>query len=83
MHSARLKHLSSWTAVKVVDRIVGKSFIAKNSSLTGLLRFAQCISHVCHDPALLTGHVVFVRTVLVISHHGLHLAVCILLVLID
>ena len=45
--------------------------------------FTECIAHVRSDPARLTGHVVFCRTILVIGHHRLHLAARVFLMLLE
>src|SRR6266480_781994 len=72
MDSAWLKDLPGWTAIDVLHRIKSKSFISEDAF------FASCVScvagrlsHVRREPARLTSHVVFIRAILVIGHHGL------------
>jgi hypothetical protein len=61
---------------------VSKSFIAKDRSLAPVLRFAQRVSQVRRNPALLTGDEVFGRAILVIGYHRLRLRACVALMLI-
>ena len=83
MQSAGLECLASRTAVNVAHCIVSKGFIAKDALVAPAVGFAGYISHVRSNPTRLTGHVVLTRAILVIGHHGLHLAARVFLVLID
>src|SRR5947209_10366812 len=77
------KYLTGRTAIDVLHWIVNKGFLAKDALRAPGASGASGISHMRGDPALLTGHIVFIRAILVIGHHGLHLAVRVFLVLIE
>src|SRR5438876_10397303 len=70
MDSAWLKDLTGWTAINVLHRFKGKSFIAEDAFFASRVScVAGRFSHVRRDPARLTRHVFFFGAILVIGHY--------------